>query len=187
MTLENLIQRIKRESENEINSIIREAEEKARKIVEKGRNEGKNEANRIRNKAIKDAERTKEKILAAARRKAKMEITNAKEDLIQLCFERMKEKLANMDKKEYIKLVNGMAKKAIKEIKNGYIISTRKEDEEISKKLKMEIKEKKKGIGGIIIKSKDGSKEIDLTFDFIIERKKDEIRISIAKKLFGEK
>ena len=44
----------------------------------------------------------------------------------------------------------------------------------------------KKGIGGIIAKSKDGSKEMDLTFDSMLERKEEEIRIAIAKKLFEE-
>ena len=39
-------------------------------------------------------------------------------------------------------------------------------------------------IGGVIIRSKDGIREIDDTFESIMERKMDELRILIANELF---
>lgn len=186
MSLERLIQRIREESENEINSIISEAEEKAKEIVEEEKEKGRKDAEKIKNTAIKDAERIKEKIIAGAKRKARMYMTNAKEDVIKLCFDTVRKKLMELDGEKYVEVVTKMVEEVIKEMGDAYIISTRKEDKKIAKKLGLEIKGKKEGIGGIIIKSKDGSKEVDLTFDFLLDRKKEEIRISIAKKLFEE-
>ncbi|MCD6330814.1 MAG: V-type ATP synthase subunit E, partial [Thermoplasmata archaeon] len=104
---------------------------------------------------------------------------------INECYEKVKEKLKKLDSKEYKKIIEKELKKALKEIKEGYVMISRKEDEEIAKKYSLEVKGKIDCLGGMILKSKDGSKEIDLTFDFLLERKKDEIRIEIARNLFG--
>ena len=186
MALENLLQKIKEEAKEEIDEIIGRAEKEAAEIIEETKEKGKKEAEKIKTQGEKEAKRVKEKILAAARRKARMEITNAKEELIQLCMEAIKEKLSKLDSKKYQKIVESMIKDAMKELKDFYIIATRKEDKKIAEKLGIEVKGEKKGIGGVIIKTKDGSKEMDLTFDFLLERKEEEIRIMIAKKLFGE-
>ena len=99
---------------------------------------------------------------------------------------KIKNKLGELESKKYQKIVEKMLKDAMKELKNFYIIATREEDKKIAKKLDVEVIGERKGIGGIIIKTRDGSKEMDLTFDFMLERKKEEIRIMIAKKLFRE-
>ncbi len=187
MALEKLIQKIKEEAEKEIKEIIQKAEEEAREVIEKEKEKGRKEAEKIRTRGEKEAERQKEKILASARRKAKAYIIQAKEEIIQKCFDEMVNILREMDGKTYEQFMEKEIKEAMKEIEDGYIISTRKEDEKIAKKLGLEVKGKTEGIGGVILKSKDGKKEIDLTFDFMLERKKEEIRIKIAEKLFGEK
>lgn len=187
MALENLISRINEEVEKEIEEIIGKAQHEAEEIVEKEKKKGEMEAEKIRARGERDAERAKEKIFALYNRKARMEITNAKEEIIEKCFEKIRNKLENMDGEEYEKVMVKMAKEAVKGIENFYIIGTRKEDKKIADKLDTEIKEMRKGIGGIIIKTHDGSKEIDLTFDFLLERKREEIRIKIAKELFEKK
>jgi len=115
-----------------------------------------------------------------------MEITNAKEEIIQKCMEEIRKKLQEMGGKKYRKIVEELIKRAKREMKDFYIVATREEDKKIAEKMGVEVKTMKKGIGGIIAKSKDGSKEMDLTFDSMLERKEEEIRIAIAKKLFEE-
>ncbi|KAA0015061.1 hypothetical protein B6U81_02415 [Thermoplasmatales archaeon ex4484_30] len=187
MALEELIHRIKEEAEKEIEEIIQRAEEEAKRIIEEEKEKGRKEAEKIEKQGKKEAERLKEKILASARRKAKAYIIQAKEEIINECFNEIANKLRKMDGKSYEKFMEKKLKEAIKEIEDGYIVSTRKEDEKIAKKLGLEVKGKTEGIGGVILKSRDGRKEMDLTFDFMLEKEREEIRIKIAEKLFGEK
>ena len=186
MAIEQLIQTIREEAEKEVKEIIDSAEKEAKKIIEEAKKAGKKEAEKIKAQGEKEAKRTREKIIAAARRKARMEITNAKEEIIRLCIEEIRKRLQNLESKKYQKIVEGMIKDAMKEMRDFYIVATREEDEKIAEKLGIEVRGKEKGIGGVIIKTKDGSKEMDLTFDFLLDRKGEEIRIMIAKKIFGE-
>ncbi|MEM1513871.1 MAG: V-type ATP synthase subunit E [Candidatus Thermoplasmatota archaeon] len=187
MTLEKLMQRIKEEADREIEEIIARAEEEAKKIIEEEKKKGMEEAEKISLHAKKEAEKISEKILSNARRKAKLYETNVKEEIIQECMEKIVEKLKMLDGKKYSNFVEKNLTLAMKEIKDGYILFTRDEDIKIAKKFGIEAKEKIDGIGGVILKSRDGKKEIDLTFDFLIEKNREDIRINIAKKIFGEK
>ncbi|MEM2935055.1 MAG: V-type ATP synthase subunit E [Candidatus Thermoplasmatota archaeon] len=186
MTLEKLMQRIKEEADREIGEIIARAEEEAKKIIEEEEKKGMEEAEKIKANAIKEAEKIKEKILSNARRKARVHETSAKEEVINECMKKVVEKLKKMDGKKYSNFVEKNLEIALKEIKDGYILFTRDEDVKIAKKFGIETKEKIDGIGGVILRSKDGKKEIDLTFNFLIEKNREEMRIKIAKKLFGE-
>jgi vacuolar-type H+-ATPase subunit E/Vma4 len=187
MTLEKLMERIREEADREIEEIIARAEEEAKKIIEEEKKRGIEEAEKIETHAVKEAEKIKERILSNARRKARVNETGAKEEMINECMKKVVEKLKKMDGKKYSNFVEKNLEVATKEIKDGYILFTRDEDIKIAKKFGIDAKEKINGIGGVILRSKDGKKEIDLTFDFLIEKNREEMRIKIAKKLFGEK
>ena len=186
MTLEKLLERIKEEADREIDEIISTAEREAEKIIEEEKNRAMEEVKKIEDDTEKEKEKIKEKILSSARRKARIQITNAKEEIIQECLQKIVEKLKKLDGKRYEKFVEKKIELAMKEIRDGYILFTRDEDIKIAKKMGIEAREKINGIGGVIFRSNDGKKEMDLTFDFLIEKNKEDLRIKIAKKLFGE-
>jgi len=184
MAIEKLLARIEEDARKEIDEIIKAAEDEAKRIIEGAREEGKKEAEKITKKGKKEAERARDRIISAAKREARMIITNAKEEVIQQCFEIIREKMASMPSKEYKKIVEDMVKDAIEEGGDYVLFYSRKEDKKIAEKLNIDVEGKIDAIGGVVLKAKDGSKEIDLTFDFLLERKKEEIRIMIAEKLF---
>ena len=184
MAIEKLLARIEEDARREIDEIIKAAEDEAKRIIEGAREEGKKEAEKITKKGKKEAERARDRIISAAKREARMIITNAKEEVIQQCFEIIREKMASMPSKEYKKIVEDMVKDAIKDGGDYVLFYSRKEDKKIAEKLNIDVEGKIDAIGGVVLKAKDGSKEIDLTFDFLLERKKEEIRIMIAEKLF---
>ena len=188
MPLETLIKSIEKDAEKEITKIIDLAKTEANEIIEKSIQKGIKESKIIKEKGIKEKTRVQEKKLAEARRKARRILTNAKEEIVILCFNKIRQQLLNLDSNEYKKQVKNMIKKTMDKdtAKNMYMISSRKEDKEIAKEFNIEVKEQCKRIGGVILKSNDGSTELDLTFDFLIERKKEEIRIMIARKLFED-
>ena len=171
MAIKDLIQEIKSNAKAEVESIIKKANEEAEEIIKK---------------AEKEAKTTKGRILAMARRNANKYIIEAKEKLINECIEEIKKELKKLPSRQYKKFIEKILKEAIKEMKDGYILASRKEDEEIAKKMGIEVKGKIDAIGGVIIKSKDGSKEINSTFDALLERRRDEIRIKIAEKLWKQ-
>jgi vacuolar-type H+-ATPase subunit E/Vma4 len=59
------------------------------------------------------------------------------------------------------------------------------EDKEIAKNLGLKVTGNVDASGGIILKSGDGQITLDNTFDGILERKKDRIRIKVGKLLFS--
>ena len=184
MAIEKLLARIEEDARKEIDEIIKAAEGEAKRIIEGAREEGKKEAEKITKKGKKEAERARDRIISAANREARMMITNAKEEVIQQCLEIIREKMASMPSKEYKKIVEDMVKDAIEEGGDYVLFYSRKEDKKIAEKLNIDVEGEIDAIGGVVLKAKDGSKEIDLTFDFLLERKKEEIRIMIAEKLF---
>ena len=184
MAMQDLIQEIKNQADKEIDEIINKAKEEAKKIIDEARNKAKEEAKKIEADGKKQASIVKGKILAMARRKANKHIIEAKEMAIQECIDEIRRKLKNLKGKKYEDFVEKSIKEAMKELKDCYILVSRKDDEKIAKKFGIEVKGKINAIGGVIIKSKDGSKEIDATFDFLLEKKKEEIRIKIAEKLW---
>ncbi|KAA0003748.1 MAG: hypothetical protein FE044_01135 [Thermoplasmata archaeon] len=186
MAIEDLIQEIKSNAKAEVESIIKKANEEAEEIIKKAEKEANEEAEEIIKKAEKEAKTTKGRILAMARRNANKYIIEAKEKLINECIEEIKKELKKLPSRQYKKFIEKILKEAIKEMKDGYILASRKEDEEIAKKMGIEVKGKIDAIGGVIIKSKDGSKEINSTFDALLERRRDEIRIKIAEKLWKQ-
>ncbi len=186
MAIEDLIQEIKNDAEAEVEDIIKRANKEAEEIIKNAREKAEEKAEEIIKNADKEAETAKARILAIARRNANKYIIEAKEKLINECIEEIRKELKKLPSRQYKKFVEKSMKEAINEIKDGYILVSRKEDEEIAHKMGIEVKGKIDAIGGIIIKSRDGSKEINSTFDALLERMKDELRIKIAEKLWKQ-
>jgi len=184
MAIEKLLTRIEKDAKKEVDEVIEAAEQEAKKIIKEAKEEGKREAERIAEKGKREAERRKERILSAARREARMVITNAKEEIIQKCFAIINEKISSMPARDYRKVMEKMVKEAMEEGGTWILHPSRKEDTKIAEKFGVEMGEGIDAIGGVILRAKDGSREIDLTFDFLLERKREEIRIMIAEKLF---
>lgn len=183
MALDTLIQRIAEDAEKERAEILARAESEAAALIEQEREAGMREAEKIRERGEKEKARLREKIIAAAKREARMLITNAKEESIALCMDAIREKLRSLPGKEYRKIVEERIRRAADTTEGMYMIATRKEDREIAKKLGIDVKGERDGIGGVILRSADGSMEIDLTFDFMLENERDTIRRMIARTL----
>jgi len=64
-------------------------------------------------------------------------------------------------------------------------IVSKDEDKEIAKNLGLKVTGNVDASGGIILTSGDGQITLDNTFDGILERKKDRIRIKVGKLLFS--
>ena len=187
MALEKLIQRIESDAENEANDIIEKARKEAEEIISEAKKKAKKEAKEIESRGEKEAARLREKMLASARRKAREMEIRAKEEVIQECIEKAKEKLKKLKGKKYEAAVKKFIEEGKKTLGDCVVVPSRGQDKKIAEKMGIKVEGKVDSIGGVILKSKDGSREIDNTFESIMERKLGELRIAIANELFSDK
>jgi len=186
MSLEKLISQIEEDADKRVEEIIGKARRESEEIIALAREEARKKAKEIRREGKKYIERVREKTLAAARRKVRALKIKSKEEVIQECLERAKQHLKKMKGKEYEKVVSNLMKKGKETLGDCIVIPSRSEDKKIASKLGLKTEGSINASGGIIMKSKDGSKELNYTFDALIDAKKDELRILIAGILFNE-
>ena len=184
MALEKLLQRIESDAEKETNDIIEKARKEAEEIIREAKKKARKEAAEAEARGRKDAERLKEKMLASARRKAREMEIQAKEEAIQECLEKAKEELGKLKGKKYEAVVKKFIEEGRKALGDCIVVPSREQDRKIAEKMGIETEGNVKSIGGVIIRSRDGSREIDSTFESIMERKLGELRILIANELF---
>jgi V/A-type H+-transporting ATPase subunit E len=186
MPIEKIIQQIEEESKGEIDRIIDESRNEAEEILSTAIKEGKEECEKMKEKMEREIDQMEKRITSTARREANRSIMEAKEEVIMDCFKLAKEKLSSINDKKYVTTIKSFIERGKKIIgKKCMIVSSRKKDVEIAKRMGIPTaKEEIKAIGGIIIRSMDGSISIDDTFDGILERKKESIRNLVARVLF---
>jgi vacuolar-type H+-ATPase subunit E/Vma4 len=190
MSKERIIAKIEADSKKEADAILKEAEKIAKEILEKARLDAKQECTKILADAAKECETLKQMIIAKANQNARRKILEGKEEIIEKCLEEAKKKLFELEEKKYQKVIERLIKNGCKILgKDCIVIPSRKEDVEVSKKLKMRVDTKRKtgSSRGVILVSKDGLQSIDNTFEGIFERKIDKIKTKIGRILFQEK
>lgn len=187
MSLEQLISQIEEDADKKAAEIIEKARKEAEEIIASAKKEAKKKAEEIKREGEKAVERVREKILAATRRETRALKIQSKEKVIQECFENARECLKKMKGKEYERIVSHLMEEGKKTLGGCIVIPSRNEDKKIASRLGLETQGSTTASGGIIMKSKDGSKELNYTFDALLEMHKEKLRIVIAGVLFKEK
>ncbi|MFW6173187.1 MAG: V-type ATP synthase subunit E [Elusimicrobiota bacterium] len=186
MTAEKIIERIKKDSEKEIKNIKKEAEKKANEIIENAKQQAKDETKKILAEGKKQTENLKKILVSQANQDAKRKIMRVREELIEKCFTKIYPKLSTLNQKEYERMVRKLVEDGCKKLGSKCkLLVSRDIDKEIAEDLGIPVEGNVESLGGIILKSSDGKVTIDLTFNGILKRNKDEIRIKVAKLLFS--
>ena len=185
MSLEKIIQKIKKDADREAGSIIQEAEQKARDILTLGEQETQDIIEKMERDHEKEIEGLKKKMLSAARREVRHMMMRAKEEVIMDCFSQAEKYLGDLKGQEYATLVKTLMLKAKPLMKKGVVIPSREMDKKIAREMGFQVDPHTiSSLGGVRIQDADGSMEIDNTFEGLLTRKHNEIRIKIAKMLF---
>jgi len=109
-----------------------------------------------------------------------------REKIIEECFTTAYQKLSDISGKKYKKIVSNLTEKGLKILSGDCLaIVSKDEDKEIAKNLGLKVTGNVDASGGIILKSGDKQITLDNTFDGILKRKKDIIRIKVGKLLFS--
>ena len=187
MTVEKIIERIKKDSDKEIKQILKEAETQASSIVTEAKKEAKSESDKMLHDGKQQAENIKKIIDSKASQDSKREIMNARERIIEECFTKAHHELSILKGEEYKKIVTKLIEDGRNKLEGQCnILISRDIDRDIAEDMGIKVIGRVETAGGVVIKSIDGRITLDHTFDGILKRKKDEIRRKVGKLLFTE-
>jgi V/A-type H+/Na+-transporting ATPase subunit E len=199
-TLERMIDKVLVQKEAELISRIDSAYQESLDNLESSRGKLEAERTRIIEAARKQAENLKRQIIGSARLAARNQELLTIENAVNKAFEEAKKKLqAPSSTDSYKELLKHMVEESISVVggSNAVIIECNKNDVELVRKVVSELQDSGKiqqarvsdhyidVLGGIRIRSSDGTMTYDNTLDSRIERLKPLIRKNIAQMLRG--
>ncbi|MBU0497982.1 MAG: V-type ATP synthase subunit E [Candidatus Thermoplasmatota archaeon] len=187
MSSQNLIKRIQEESIAEITRIHHQANHQAEQIVSEARALAKQAASQILERGKQQSDNVKKILISKAHQEVNRALMNAKDALIDDCFQQALKNLADLNSVQYRKIATHLLKYGSERIQNpGSVRISRDEDKELAQNKGLAVMGLQQTIGGMVIISKDGKLSIDNTFEGILQRKKHEIRTEVGKLLFTQ-
>lgn len=187
MSAETIVNKIKSDAKQKAKEIKDKAEQEAQAIKDEATKSAKKQAKEIVEKGKQQAENKKKIMISQANQNAKRDEMNAKEEIIETCFTKAIEELRSMDDKSYHNLVKKLITQGKKNIPGSCTVKVSNDkDKKIAKELDIPVTEKIDATGGVIIQSKQGTITIDNTFEGILQREKQRIRIKVGQFLFKE-
>ncbi|MDQ3947624.1 MAG: V-type ATP synthase subunit E family protein [Thermoproteota archaeon] len=200
-TLEHMIGKVLVQKEAELISQIDSAYQESLDNLESSRGKLEAERARIVEAARKQAENLRRQIIGSARLAARNQELLTIENAVNKAFEEAKKKLqASSSMDSYKELLKHVVEESISAVggSNAVIIECNKNDVELVRKVVSELQDSGKVqqaarvsdqhidvLGGVRIKSSDGTMTYDNTLDSRIERLKPLIRKNIAQMLRG--
>ncbi len=198
--MERTISKVLSQKETELISKIDSAYQQSLNNLESSRGKLEAERTRIIESARKQAENLKRQIVGSGRLAARNQELLIVENAVNNAFEEARKKLAASGNKEsYRALISSMIEGSVSSVGSGeVIIECNKNDTDLVKKIVTDLQKKNTNVqarvsdrhidvlGGIRVKSADGTITYDNTLDSRIERLKPLIRKNIAQMLRGE-
>jgi len=199
----NIIEIIETKTTKRVDEIIKTAEEQKQQILQQAKEKAKTIEADILKKAERDYDAAISREEAGAKLKAKYQILESKETILKSILEQVVEKTQKVVKgKKYAAILTKLIIDAGEELDEDDIelifpkgqattieLPTIKKDLEskIGRKVSIKIsKETVRASGGVIIRTVDGLKWVDNTFENRLERFHNDIRDRASKILFEE-
>jgi V/A-type H+-transporting ATPase subunit E len=198
--LERTISKVLSQKEAELISKIDSAYQESLNNLEASRGKLEAERTRIIESAKKQAENLKRQIVGSARLTARNQELLTIENAVNNAFEEARKKLsASGSKDSYKALMSSIIEESVSSVGSGEVtIECNKSDTELVRKMLADLQSRNPKVkakvsdrnidvlGGIRVKSADGTMTFDNTLDSRIERLKPLIRKNIAQMLRGE-
>jgi V/A-type H+-transporting ATPase subunit E len=198
--LERTISKVLSQKETELISKIDSAYQESLNNLEASRDKLEAERIRIIESAKKQAENLKRQIVGSGRLAVRNQELLVIENAVNNAFEEARKKLATSGGKDsYKELLSSIIKESVSSVGSGeVVIECNKNDVELVRRILTDLQEMNPSVqakvsdhtidvlGGIRVKSADGTMTFDNTLDSRIERLKPLIRKNIAQMLRGE-
>lgn len=198
--LERTISKVLSQKEAELIAKIDSAYQESLNNLEASRGKLEAERTRIIESAKKQAENLKRQIIGSGRLQSRNQELLTIETAVNNAFEEARKRLANSSGKEsYRALMSSIIEESVSSVGSGeVVIECNKNDAELVRKILSDLQRKNPSVqarvsdqhidvlGGIRVKSADGTMTFDNTLESRIERLKPLIRKNIAQMLRGE-
>jgi V/A-type H+/Na+-transporting ATPase subunit E len=186
MSAEKIIEQIKKDTEKDIRQILKDANNQAKELINSMKKEAEKEAEKIISDGKKQAENIQKIMISKVNQDAKKEIMRTKEEIINDCFIKAQHELSILEHDRYKKLVKKLIESGKEKLgENCSVKVSRDIDKSIVEEVGLKVSGKTESSGGIIFMSSDKRITLNHTFEAILKREKDKLRIKVGKLLFS--
>ncbi len=177
MSIETFLLEIENRKKRDLENLNKELDEKGTTIQNQRDTQIKEIQERFANEAKLKSEREFARIIESARLQAKKIIFDAINANMESTFNVIKQEIKNYAKSpEYKKTLKTMVNTSKKKLDQNITIRYREEDRTVLKEMGVTIGSSIQTLGGIIAENKDGTKELDLTFEELLRTHEDKVK-----------
>ena len=177
MSIETFLLEIENRKKRDLENLNKELDEKRTTIQNQRDTQIKEIQERFANEAKLKSEREFARIIESARLQAKKIIFDAINANMESTFNVIKQEIKNYAKSpEYKKTLETMVNISKKKLDQNITVHFREEDHTVLKERGVTIGSFIQTLGGIIAENKDGTKELDLTFEELLRTYEDEVK-----------
>ena len=184
MSIETFIQEIENRKRKDIDGLEKDLTEKKSKLQTDMNNTIKEIQERFSIEAKIKSEREQARIIEASKLQAKKIIFDAINANMQSAFAVIQQEIENYTKSpQYKKALETMVSNSKKKLGQNIIVHCREEDKSILKELGVTTSKSIKTLGGIIAENKEGTRELDLTFEELLRTNEDQVKSFLSEKM----
>lgn len=184
MSIETFIQEIESRKRKEIDSLEKDLTEKKSNLQAEMNNTIKEIQDRFSIEAKVKSEREQARIIEASKLQAKKIMFDAINANMQSAFAIIQQEIENYTKStQYKKALETMVSNSKKKLGQNIIVHCREEDKSILKELGVTTSKSIKTLGGIIAENKEGTRELDLTFEELLRTNEDQVKSFLSEKM----
>ncbi len=189
--LDNITKRITDDANKKVKKRIREAKKDAQNLLDKSQKELEREKKAIEQETEKMIKIQRSRAISEAKLEARKMKLNAKEAIITKAFETANERLKNLGLEQNDRYLRGAIKNGVELLGNEVEVLCNRDISSLVTRIASEIEPRitvdSEGIqylGGVVIRAKNGTAQIDATFEGVLERRRNELRREVAEILF---
>ena len=183
MSVDTFIQEIESRKKNDLAELDKKLSDKKSEIESKKNSQVKELKEKYADEAKTKAEREGARIVEAGKLEAKKILFEAINKNLDSTFDVIKKELDGYSKNsEYKKVLQKLVDYSKKVFGKEIVIRCREEDKSFFK-TGVKVASTIQTLGGFIAENKEGTKELDLTFEELLRNSEDEIKNSILEKI----
>ena len=184
MSIETFIQEIETRKRKEIDDLEKDLQENKSRLQTEMNHTLKEIQERFSAEAKVKSEREQARIIEASKLQAKKIMFDAINANIQSAFTIIQKEIENYtNSPQYKKSLETMVSNSKKKLGQNIIVHCREEDKSILKELGVTTSKSIKTLGGIIAENKEGTRELDLTFEELLRTNEDQVKSFLSEKI----
>ncbi len=184
MSIETFLLEIENRKKKEIGSLDKDLIEKKSKLQTELNITIKEIQEKFANEAKLKSEREYARIIEAGKLHAKKIMFDVINANMQSAFDVIRKEVENYVKSpQYKKALETMVNSSKKKLGQNIVVHCRDEDKSILKDMGVTVGKSIKTLGGIVTENKEGTKELDLTFEELLRTNEDKIKSFLLERM----